>query len=128
MSTRGALGFRIDSKDKVTYNHCDSYPEYWEVRILDFIKNYTIDEMKEIANNIHLVESNSIPTEEHAICQNAGFVNLNVSNKSKNDWSCLLPDSHGDLSSYKKVPFMLNYLNFLYDSLFCEWEYIINLD
>lgn len=129
MSTRGALGFRIDSKDKVTYNHCDSYPEYLGVKILDFIKNHSIDEMKEIANNIQLVENNSIPSEEQiAICEKAGFVNLQVSNKSKNDWYCLLRDSQGDLSSYKKVPFMLNYIDFLYDSLFCEWAYIINLD
>ena len=27
MGTRGAYGFRINDKDKVTYNHFDSYPD-----------------------------------------------------------------------------------------------------
>ena len=37
MGTRGVIGFRIDDKDKVMYNHMDSYPEYLGVKILEDI-------------------------------------------------------------------------------------------
>lgn len=37
MSTRGAYGFILNGEEKITYNHCDSYPSYLGINILKFL-------------------------------------------------------------------------------------------
>jgi hypothetical protein len=41
----------------------------------------------------------------------------------------LLREAQGDLTAFKKgLRYMIDYANFLKNSLFCEWGYVINLD
>jgi hypothetical protein len=129
MSTRGTLGFRLNGQDKVTYNHSDSYPSWLGVRVLSFVRNTTEAEMTAIADKITLVDDCTPPTPEQIqICVDAGMCNLTVANQSETDWYCLMRNAQGDLNTYKTIPFMIDSANFLEDSLFCEWAYIINLD
>lgn len=45
------------------------------------------------------------------------------------DWYCLLRNTQGDLRHYHKgIEHMIDSQEFLADSLFCEWAYIMNLD
>ena len=37
MGTRGLWGFRKDGKDKLTYNHFDSYPDCLGHTIVEFL-------------------------------------------------------------------------------------------
>lgn len=129
MGTRGCYGFRINASDKVTYNHFDSYPEGLGVTVVEFIRNTSDDEMKEIAKKIELVSECNLPTPEQiTICKEAGLVNLDVNSGKEEDWYCLMREAQGDLSVYKKIPYMTDSKDFLADSLYCEWAYIINLD
>ena len=135
MSTRGTYGFRIDGQDKVTYNHCDSYPSGLGEKIVDFIKSFDDAELIEIAKRIELIDKNSVPNADQiSQCVERGFANFDVAGQSDKDWYCLLRHAHGDLTVYQnepeKVPFvfMIDGQRFLRDSLFCEWAYIINLD
>jgi len=136
MGTRGAYGFRVGGTDKVTYNHFDSYPDSLGVAILSFLRDVGNDELRDIAERIELVDETTPPTRRQInMCQKAGTVNLGVSGQSTKDWYCLLRNAQGDLGIYRRdengmapLPFMIDSHQFLIDSLFCEWAYIINLD
>jgi hypothetical protein len=130
MSTRGCYGFRKDGLDKLTYNHSDSYPECLGESIVDFIRSSSVDEMKSIFDKIVLVDSSVMP-------QDAELVEWKLTDKlsdylvSKNvfNWYHFLRDYQGDLTPYKNgLKYMENYNDYIEDSLFCEWAYIINLD
>ena len=130
MGTRGAVGYRLGSIDKVTYNHFDSYPTGLGVAVLDYIRKFSDKEILEASRNIVLVEQDSKPTPEQKIeCAFAKTADLTVSKQSTDDWYCLLRNIQGKLEAYHTgVRYMINSENFLGDSLFCEWAYIINLD
>jgi len=72
-----------------------------------------------------------IPPTEDQIKQCESTTNLNVSNQSTKDWYCLLRDAQSELSKQlppNGIPYFINSNNFVKDSLFCEWGYIINID
>lgn len=128
MGTRGCYGFYKDGVTKATYNHFDSYIEGLGKDILDFIGNTSIPKMNSIFNKIELVRENSIPTiEQIENCQD--FTDLSVSSQNIIDFYCLLRKAQGDLNAYKTdLRYMIDSKEFLGDSLFCEYGYIINLD
>ena len=131
MGTRGLYGFRKNEQDKTTYNHFDSYPEYLGANILEFIKKHSIAEMNTFYDCIVMVNQNNIPTDEQKKnCKENNFIDLSVGSQSENDWYCLLRNVQGDLETlYKcKYPYMIDNRDFIKDSLFCEYAYIINLD
>ena len=132
MSTRGAIGFRVDGKDKVAYNHCDSYPSYLGKEVVNFIQEHSNSDLRFAARRIELIDESISPTEEQIkVCKDLGLLNLGVSTRSEKDWYCLLREAQGGLRSYmgdNACPFMPDSSDFLMDSLFCEYAYIINLD
>jgi len=129
MGTRGAYGFRKNNEDKLTYNHFDSYPEWLGNEVVDFCKSVSIKELNEIYDRIELIDTNnSTPTPEQ-IKKCEPWTDLGVSEQSTSDWYCLLRKAQGNLAVYKEgIPYMPNHNNFILDSLFCEYAYIINLD
>jgi hypothetical protein len=129
MGTRGAIGFRINGKDKVTYNHFDSYPTGIGVQVVEFLKNTGDAELMAMAKKIKMVKEDGKPTPKQIdTCIKAGMVDLSVSERSTADWYCLLRNAQGDLAAYGKLGYMTDSKKFLLDSLFCEFAYIINLD
>lgn len=128
MGTRGTYGFRKDGKDKLTYNHFDSYPECLGANIVEFIKETPVEELKAICDRIVMVDEGGMPTEKQ-IKECAPWTNLGVSGMSTRDWYCVLRNAQGDLDAFKKgLRYMIEYGNFIKDSLWCEYGYIINLD
>jgi len=129
MGTRGAVGFRTDGTDKVTYNHFDSYPSSLGNQVTQFLKGFKdVEALKKIAENIVLIDESSKPTKKQKVeAKELGLFDGNVSSQS-DDWYCLLRLAQGDLSVYEKFKYMIDSHEFLKDSLFCEWAYIINLD
>lgn len=131
MGTRGLYGMRKNEIDKTSYNHFDSYPTGLGRDILNFIKNHSIEEMNSFYDRIIMVNEQAKPTEQEIKnCMDNNSVDLSVSNKSTDDWYCLLRELQGDLDALYKcnVAYMTNGSNFIKDSLFCEYAYIINLD
>lgn len=105
MGTRGAYGFIIDGTTKVSYNHSDSYPEWLGQRVLEALSGHTLEGLKARARAIRLV-----PDTE------------------KNYWR--LRDFQGDMAALLdgRCQEMIDNSEFLADSLFCEWAYLVNLD
>ena len=128
MGTRGCYGFRKNGIDKLTYNHFDSYPDYLGRKIVEFCKETSIKKMNEIFNKIILVDENTKPTKEQ-ITECLNYYNGNVSNQTVDDWYCLLREAQGDIDVYKNgLRYMIDDHDFIKNSLFCEYAYIINLD
>lgn len=128
MGTRGCYGFRKNGVDKLTYNHFDSYPDYLGRHIIQFCKETSIEEMNEIFDRIHLVNGRFKPDSDH-IKECMPYYNGNVGNQSIHDWYCLLREAQGNLNVYKNgLKYMVDDVDFIKDSLFCEYAYIINLD
>lgn len=128
MSTRGAIGFRIGGKDKVTYNHSDSYPSYLGAAMLTFLRVNSVEAIALAARSIQVVAEDAKPTPEQ-VKECARFTDLGVSRQSPDDWYCLLRNAQGEPQEYiKGLRYMTDSHRFLRDSLFCEYAYIINLD
>lgn len=128
MGTRGAWGFRKDNVDKITYNHCDSYPSGLGKTIKEFICNHLIEELEKTADRIVLIDGKTSPIEKQ-IKECSKFIDLDVSTKSKYDWYCLLRETQGNPEAYvKDIRYMIDNSKFIKDSLFCEYAYVINLD
>ena len=135
MSTRGYIGIKKKGQLKGMYNHWDSYPSGLGKDLVEIINKIKVEDRIKVLNDtfdyIELVDENSKPTNEQiGVCVKANTVDLSVANRSYEDWYCLLRKMQGDLQAYidKVVPYMLNGNDFINDSLFCEWAYIINLD
>lgn len=128
MGTRGLYGFRKNGIDKTTYNHFDSYPDYLGTIMLEFCQNTSIEEMNEIFDRIVMVEEDSTPTQKQ-IEECIEFYDGGVSTGKPEEWYCLLRDAQGNPEVYKHgLKYMIDNHNFIKDSLFCEYAYIVNLD
>lgn len=130
MGTRGAIGFRIDNADKIAYNQFDSYPTGVGANILQElcgIKDW--ENVKARIRKIVLVTDDQPPTQEQ-INANQKWADLSVSERSFEDWYCLLRKAQGTLAPYidGSLPIIYDAHTFLLDSLFCEYAYIVNLD
>lgn len=132
MGTRGSYGFRKNGVDKLTYNHFDSYPESLGKDVVEFCKNHSVEELNKLYDKIIMVKENDTPTEEQMkYCIENGWSNFSVGTQTKEDWYCLLRNLQGnleELSKAKTQAYMTDNNNFIRDSLFCEYAYIINLD
>lgn len=146
MGTRGAYGFQKDGAHKITYNHYDSYPSCLGANILQFLKNkleneeYDIKKVNKKLNTlfrkIKVVNENKSPTEKDLERYTKIWEQLSDDDKKlfdlgqdrqKTEYYALLRPLQGNLELLEQFPVMTNGLNFLGDSLFCEWAYIINL-
>jgi len=131
MSTRGAYGFRVDNKDYVTYNHSDSYPSYLGENILEqtkaLLSKYSVEELKDKVAAIKLKSGGEKPTKKDILALKE-YTDINVGDRSTNDWYCLTRGLQGSLIHHIRSGYMLDDSNFLLDSVYCEWAYIVNLD
>lgn len=128
MSTRGAVGFRINGQDKVAYNHHDSYPVFLGNQVLSAIKNMVLSpEVRQSVAAIRLVDGEDMPSAE-AIEAMKPFVDLNTAELKNADWYTIMGKLQGDLISYASCGYMPDNQTFLKNSLFCEYAYIVNLD
>lgn len=111
MGTRGTYGYRKNKEDKLMYNHYDSYPEGLGQNMLEYIKMYSNKEINDICDNIKFVEKDK---------------NWNLSREMETR----IQSREVYLSSFHEDSTILmpEDNNFIKDSLFCEWGYIVNLD
>jgi hypothetical protein len=130
MGTRGLYGFVINGETKATYNHWDSYPSGLGNEIKDFLSNNPYEVIREVARKIRVVASDAEPTADD-ICKYGKYYDENVNGGSVKDYYALLRDLQGKLQSYIEDPeldIMIDNKDFIQDSLFCEWAYLINFD
>jgi len=128
MGTRGVFGFHKNGADKITYNHFDSYPTGLGEEVIKFLKKHGIGELNTIFDRIQMVNDETHPT-ENQIKECEKYMDLSVSTGKTDEWYVLLRNAQGNPEVYADG---LTYMEdggeeFLKDSLFCEWGYVINL-
>lgn len=133
MGTRGAIGFRFDQKDVLFYNHSDSYPEWLGVKMVELVKSINEsgdwNALRDQVSKFQIVMRDDTPTEaQKAKARELGTIDLGVSESSEDDFYCLTRGAQGDLLLSLALGFGEVANNFVLDSLFCEYAYIINLD
>lgn len=130
MGTRGAVGFKLDQKEVIFYNHFDSYPDGLGRDMVDYVRSVKDwDKIRDQVANFEAIDEGTEPTQAHIDrAYELGTVNLSVSNRSEKDWYCLTREAQGDLGKQLELGFGVLGNEFPYDSLFCEYAYIINLD
>lgn len=128
MGTRGAYGFYKGGVTKATYNHFDSYPSGLGATMIDFVRENSDEVLNSIFDKLIMVNEGDKPTEEQ-IKQCEKWTNLAVSEQSKDNWYCLLRNAQGVPEEFNKgLEFMIDGQDFIQNSLFCEYAYIINLE
>jgi hypothetical protein len=128
MGTRGCYGFRKNGIDKLTYNHYDSYPSYLGKIMVTFCKETSLDEMNAICDRLIMVDEGGKPTPEQ-IEECKKYYDGSVSGGTPEEWYCLLIEAQGVPNEYKHgLRYMTDAKEFIKDSLWCEYAYIINLD
>jgi hypothetical protein len=105
MSTRGAVGFKLDGKYKVAYNHFDSYPSFLGAQVLDFCESMANPGCK-----------------RQLVHQVAGLKETNVRKETAEGIDFLWGTFDGSVREFQQ------YFSFISDGLFCEYAYIIDLD
>lgn len=127
MSTRGLIGFYKNGQTKVTYNHSDSYPSGLGINILNELRQYTIGIINTTFKKIILVDANNYITKD-TILKYRQYLYVHVNN-SQTTWYDYLHATQGTLKPYLdwQIFHMIDNQNFIKDSLFCEWAYIVNL-
>lgn len=124
MSTRGAYGFYKNGESKITYNHCDSYPDYLGKMMVDFIINTDVEKMNRMFDRIIMVNESDMPTK-----QQLEEIKLYLQADSNEDWYSALRQAQGTLDYHKKgLRYMTNSSDFIAYGNSCEFAYVINLD
>jgi hypothetical protein len=129
------MGFVVDGTEKLTYNHCDSYPGWLGTRTLAWLRTLTgpkLGEARDKVKAIVLVDEETPLTPEQKQAM-ARFANPTVgaqgiTNTEVHDWYQLLRGAQGDWQAYLDCGYMIDGHNFALDSLFCEWAYIVDFD
>lgn len=130
MSTRGAIGFKLDQKEVIFYNHSDSYPDWLGKNMVEYVRSVADwNEIREQVLAFQPVQEGDVPMKEQIDkAYELGTINLMVSNQSESDFYCLTRNAQGNLGLQLALGFGETSSEFLLDSLFCEYAYIINLD
>lgn len=137
MGTRGAVGVHHKGQLFVTYNHWDSYPDGLGQQVVDFCRDLSpedVDMLRERFEHVKIVDlDGEKPTpEEQQKYVDAGFYDDSVDTQSPDNWYCLLRNLQGIgyLEAVKegKCRHWIDSSEFLKDSLFCEYAYILDLD
>lgn len=127
MGTRGLVGFRLESKDYLAYNHYDSYPSGLGREVVGQLAQLNLETLPGDVQGLALVTDDT-PITKDIVERLKAYTELHVSEQSTEDWYCLLHGAQGSLVAYLEIGLMPDNAAFIRDSLFCEWAYIVNLD
>lgn len=131
MGTRGIFGVHVGGVDKLIYNHFDSYPSGLGNDIVNqykkLLETKTPNEIKHLAEVLGPINPDKKPTKKQKNLLQK-YCNTSVSNQDDDDWYCLMRDLQGDVAEVLTLGLYLPNNDFILDSLFCEWAYILNFD
>ena len=122
MGTRHITAVVLDGKFVVSqYGQWDGYPIGQGSTVLDFLKDTNLDDFKEKLEHIREFTKNEISHIEEKYPDDWPMVYPQLTRNTGAEILTLIDEADGNISIQLD-------LEFPYDSLFCEWMYLINLD
>lgn len=131
MGTRGSLGVKTEGKYYLTYNQCDSYPEGLGQDVVDFVNELTEEKAQKLRKGfkgLTIVDSQDNPKGKWKTYYASSHENVDTGE----NWYAYLRGFQGIETLKGVLTGVLKHIiltnDFIQDSLFCEYAYIINLD
>lgn len=138
MGTRHLVGVIYNNEMKVAqYGQWDGYPEGQGATVLEFLRTADLSVFKEKLSNCTYITDEKKIREMYVMAGDkpdniSGFVECSVAEKFKEMWPSLSRDIGAGILEYiynsESEVLLKNSEDFLEDSLFCEFAYILNLD
>ena len=133
MGTRGSVGVIYQEQEKLGYNQFESYPYGLGIEVLNIISKINREDgwnkFKENVSQLKNIKEKEI-TNSELLTKYERYADLSVSKQKISDPYCLFRKIQGSewlnevYSGYlQDYPFNNK---FIYDSLFCEYAYIMN--
>lgn len=133
MTTSGLIGFRYREKDKLAYNGSKSEPDMLGLKILHEIRNVSSwNKVKDRVRDLITIPEIRPLDESTALAETElmrHFPDLEYKLAPRNVHQLYKP-LQGSLSPYLggRLTFMPDASDFIHDSGFCKWAYVLNLD
>lgn len=133
MATRGIYGFRINETDKLAYNHADSYPNQLGTNLLSELHSVedwaAVEERIRTLASVHESRKIGLNDEIFRTELRRHYSGLAYRGQPA-DFYDLMQPLQGKLEPFLsgKLSFMATANEFIDNSLFCEWGYIVDLD
>jgi hypothetical protein len=135
MGTRNLTMVQLDGKVVISqYCQWDGYPSGQGASLLGYLTEYKdiMDTVKEHLRTVkHITEQELLQLWKDAGADDSGFVSMAISDKFKDMHPQLERSCGADILKYvrhnKNLPVSIDD-SFMYDSLFCEWAYYVDLD
>lgn len=127
MGTRGLYGFRKNGEDKLLYVNNDSYPNFMGEKIIEFCLVAGHDGLHNIYDKITRLLEESSPATEEDIKKYGDILDLKGMDVVDN-YTLFHYLQHNPKGYLEDIDVMVTNNEFIKDSLFCEYAYIINLD
>ena len=127
MGTRGLIAFHVNGETKACYQQWDAYPDGMGTDVLSFLRGKDLAILKQAAVDLRVVTDETPPTAEQ-IEALKGYANKNVGEQRLTDWYCLLRETQGNPEAILAAGYVEDSFAFGYDSLFCEWAVVVDLD
>ena len=138
MGTRNLTAVMVDGEYKVAqYGQWDGYPSGQGATILEFLRSLDEEKMKRFVKKVKAVgelsdEENLKQWAECGSDPDSDYVTEEVSKKHTKKYPESSRDTGGKILSVilekKAGIFLNNEIDFVSDSLFCEWAYVVDLD
>lgn len=137
MGTRNLTCVVVDEKMKVSqYCQWDGYPEGQGSKIYNIMRKIVtsgkLPQFKEAVRNLKEITAEEVQALWKQVgADDTGWIDMDTSKKFKEKWPHLSRDCGADVLQliYEgKVKEVKLDLEFMADSLFCEWAYVVDLD
>lgn len=129
MGSRGFVGFVVDGREAIAYNHASSYPSYTGLNVLAWLNHANLDIAAKVAKGVRIVSGATDPTDED-IERLVHYLDRHVGGTSERPtWYQLLRGTQGSIGDMIAAGVVEDASQFpRQDSVSCEWGYLVDFD
>lgn len=129
MGSRGFVGFVVDGKEAIAYNHASSYPSGVGLDVLAWLNHANLDIAAKVAKGVRVVSGATDPTDED-IERLVHYLDRHVGGTSERPtWYQLLRGTQGSVGDMIAAGVVEDASQFpRRDGVRCEWGYLVDFD